>query len=172
MGVFTAISKLVRGEMIGEGTYGRVYFAINMANGEMSVVKQAEIPQTSESKEGRRQVSVVEALKSESEMLKGLDHPHIVKYLNFEETPKFLSMSVLCVSHLDVQLISPCRFLEYMSGGSIGSRLRQFGKFSENVTKSFTAQILEGLEYLHSKGIFHPVIISSSPVFLMLTFYH
>lgn len=31
------------------------------------------------------------------------------------------------------------------------------GKFNEEVTKSFTEQILTGLEYLHSKGILHRV---------------
>lgn len=31
------------------------------------------------------------------------------------------------------------------------------GKFDEEVTKSFTEQILTGLEYLHSKGILHRV---------------
>jgi serine/threonine protein kinase len=46
-------------------------------------------------------------------------------------------------------------------GGSIGSCLRKVGKFSENVTKSFTVQILEGLEYLHSQGILHRVAIYS-----------
>jgi len=46
-------------------------------------------------------------------------------------------------------------FLEYVPGGSIGSCLLKHGKFDEEVTKSFTAQILGGLEYLHSKGILH-----------------
>lgn len=49
------------------------------------------------------------------------------------------------------------RFLEYVPGGSIASCLRKHGKFDEEVTKSFTGQILGGLEYLHSKGILHRV---------------
>ncbi|KAG1825845.1 kinase-like protein [Suillus subaureus] len=80
----------------------------------------------------------VQAFKTEIETLKDLDHPHIVQYLGFEETKTFLSI-----------------FLEYVPGGSIGRRLRDHGKFDEEVTKSFTGQILEGLEYLHSKNIIH-----------------
>jgi len=48
-------------------------------------------------------------------------------------------------------------FLEYVPGGSIGSCLLKHGKFDEEVTKSFTEQILTGLEYLHSQGILHRV---------------
>lgn len=48
-------------------------------------------------------------------------------------------------------------FLEYVPGGSIGRSLLKHGKFEDNVTKSFTGQILGGLEYLHSKNILHRV---------------
>ncbi|KAG2755582.1 kinase-like protein [Suillus brevipes Sb2] len=132
------IFKWVRGELIGKGTYGRVYLALNATTGEMIAVKQVEIPITASDRKDNRQMSFVQALKMESETLKDLDHPHIVQYLGFEETPTFLSI-----------------FLEYVPGGSVGSCLRDHGKFDEEVTKSFTGQILEGLEYLHSKNIIH-----------------
>ncbi|KAF9244615.1 kinase-like domain-containing protein, partial [Melanogaster broomeanus] len=132
------IFKWVRGELIGKGTFGRVYLALNATTGEMIAVKQVEIPTTASDKSDSRQANFVQALKMESETLKDLDHPHIVAYLGFEETPNFLSI-----------------FLEYVPGGSIGSCLRDHGKFDEEVTKSFAAQILEGLEYLHSKNIIH-----------------
>lgn len=89
---FVAIFRWVRGELIGKGTYGKVYLALNATTGEMIAVKQVEIPRTASDKNDSRQVSVVEALKLESETLKDLDHPHIVQYLGFEETPTFLSM--------------------------------------------------------------------------------
>ncbi|KAF6766134.1 STE/STE11 protein kinase [Ephemerocybe angulata] len=130
--------KWVRGELIGKGTYGRVYLALNATTGEMIAVKQVELPQTPSDKNDDRQATVVQALKMESETLKDLDHPHIVQYLGFEETPTNLSI-----------------FLEYVPGGSIGSVLHKHGKFDEYVVRSFTEQILDGLEYLHSKGILH-----------------
>jgi serine/threonine protein kinase len=47
--------------------------------------------------------------------------------------------------------------LEYVPGGTISSCLKKYGRFSQEVTKSFTSQILAGLEYLHFKGIIHRV---------------
>jgi serine/threonine protein kinase len=58
----------------------------------MIAVKQVEMPKTASDKDDSRQVTVVEALKSESDTLKDLDHPHIVQYLGFEQTPDFFSM--------------------------------------------------------------------------------
>ncbi|KAF9040529.1 hypothetical protein BJ165DRAFT_304233 [Panaeolus papilionaceus] len=130
--------KWVRGELIGKGTYGRVYLALNATTGEMIAVKQVELPQTASDKNDSRQHTVVQALKMESETLRDLDHPNIVQYLGFEETPSNLSI-----------------FLEYVPGGSVGSWIQRHGKFHDCVTRSFTAQILSGLEYLHSKGILH-----------------
>uniref|UniRef100_A0A0W0FGM3 Putative kinase-like protein n=1 Tax=Moniliophthora roreri TaxID=221103 RepID=A0A0W0FGM3_MONRR len=130
--------KWVRGEMIGKGSYGKVFLALNATTGEMMAVKQVELPRTPSDRNDSRQITVVQALKLEIETLKDLDHPNIVQYLGFEETPSNLSI-----------------FLEYVPGGSIGSVLLKHGKLSEVNTKSFTGQILNGLEYLHSKGILH-----------------
>lgn len=67
--------------------------ALNVTTGEMIAVKQVELRNGLVDEEDSRQhLSVVEALKSESETLKDLDHPNIVQYLGFEQTPDFLSM--------------------------------------------------------------------------------
>lgn len=97
--LLSAIFKWVRGELIGKGTYGRVYLALNATTGEMIAVKQVEIPQTASDKNDSRQAVFVQALKLESEIFKDLDHPNVVQYLGFEETPTFLSMYVLVLSH-------------------------------------------------------------------------
>lgn len=130
--------KWVKGELIGKGTYGHVYIGFNVTNGEMIAVKQVELPRTASDKEDNRQLSVIEALKSEMELLKDLEHEKIVSYLGFEETPTHLSI-----------------LLEYVPGGSVGRCLRKYGKFDVQVIQFFTTQILEGLEYLHARGILH-----------------
>ena len=44
-------------------------------------------------------------------------------------------------------------FLEYVSGGSISQMLRKFGAFSETMVGNFTAQIVDGLDYLHAQVV-------------------
>lgn len=130
--------KWVKGELIGKGTYGHVFLGFNVTNGEMIAVKQVDLPRTANDKDDARQQGVVEALKSEMELLKDLEHEKIVSYLGFEQTSAHLSI-----------------LLEYVPGGSVGRCLRKHGKFEKEVIQFFTTQILEGLEYLHQRGILH-----------------
>ncbi|KAJ7630866.1 kinase-like domain-containing protein [Roridomyces roridus] len=118
------------------GSYASVYLALNANTGDVMAVKRVGTPQDQDT----RQIAMVEALKLESETLRDLEHVNIVQFLGFEETRE----------HLDIT-----RFLEYVPGGSIMSILLKHGRFSEDVTKWFTQQILVGLDYIHSKGILH-----------------
>jgi mitogen-activated protein kinase kinase kinase len=88
------VLKWVRGELIAKGTYGRVYLALNATTGEMFAVKQVKTPiaASTSDRSASRQMEFVQALKTEIETLKDLDHPHIVQYLGFEETKTSLSM--------------------------------------------------------------------------------
>ncbi len=45
--------------------------------------------------------------------------------------------------------------MEYMPGGSVSSMLKQYDFFEEKVIKKFTKQVLQGLVYLHEKGVIH-----------------
>lgn len=80
----------------------------------------------------------IRALEAEVEVLRGLKHENIVRYLGTERTSD--SMYI---------------FLEYVHGGSIASLLAKFGAFQEAVIRVYTRQILRGLEYLHERGIMH-----------------
>ncbi|KAI0752515.1 kinase-like domain-containing protein [Daedaleopsis nitida] len=136
--VIQPVFRWVRGELIGKGTYSRVYLAMNTTTGDIITAKQVEIPQKVDSNVSPSSETDAGVLMRESEILQDLDHPHIVQYLGYEETP---SMSSL--------------FLEYVPGGSVSHYLRTGGRFDDIVSKSFAAQILSGLEYLHAQGIVH-----------------
>ena len=101
----TAIFKWVRGELIGKGTYGRVYLALNATTGEMIAVKQVELPKTASDHDDNRQTQVVDALRAESDTLKDLDHPNIVQYLGYEQTADFLSMFVFLAMSFKVSTL-------------------------------------------------------------------
>ncbi|OZJ04899.1 hypothetical protein BZG36_02499 [Bifiguratus adelaidae] len=128
----------IKGELIGKGSFGRVYHALNIVTGDMIAVKQVEIPQTKSDLLCARQADMVNALYQEITMLKDLDHENIVQYLGFEVTKE----------HINI-------FLEYVSGGSIASGVHKHGGFPEPVIRNFTRQILLGLEYLHERNILH-----------------
>ncbi|KAJ7225585.1 kinase-like protein, partial [Mycena pura] len=138
-----AAFKWARGELIGKGSYGRVFLALNANTAQVMAVKQVEKPRTD--LVDKRQREVVEALKSESKTFQDLgEHPNIVQYLGFEETPESLNMRVTAFF-----------FLEYIPGGTIASCLSKHGRFDQDVTKWFTGQIAAGLEFLHSKRVLH-----------------
>jgi serine/threonine protein kinase len=65
---------------------------MDMTTGDMIVVKQVKVPKTESERNNSEQIAAVDALKSESDILRNLDHPHIVQYLGFEQTEEALSM--------------------------------------------------------------------------------
>jgi mitogen-activated protein kinase kinase kinase len=125
-----------KGELIGKGTYGRVYLGMNATTGEFLAVKQVEVAKNFHDNEHQKEM--IAALNQEINTMQHLDHVNIVQYLGCER--KEYGMSI---------------FLEYISGGSIGSCLRKHGRFDEPLVRSLTRQTLSGLEYLHSEGILH-----------------
>ncbi|KIY02555.1 uncharacterized protein Z520_01020 [Fonsecaea multimorphosa CBS 102226] len=133
-----ATFKIIRGQLIGKGTYGRVYLGMNATTGEFLAVKQVEVNQKAAGQDKDRIKEMVAALDQEIDTMQHLEHPNIVQYLGCER--KEFSISI---------------YLEYIPGGSIGSCLRKHGKFEESVVRSLTRQTLEGLAYLHQEGILH-----------------
>lgn len=123
----------IKGELIGRGSFGSVYLALNVTTGEMLAVKQVIVH-----REAAKNSEGLEALHKEVETMKDLDHLNIVQYLGFEQKKNTYSL-----------------FLEYVAGGSISSCLKSYGKFDEPLVRFITRQVLEGLKYLHSNGILH-----------------
>lgn len=132
----------MRGELIGRGSFGRVYHALNVAAGEWIAVKEVDTPKTKSDMMNDNMRAAVDALYREISLLKDLDHDNIVQYLGYDYDEE--------EGHIHI-------FLEYVPGGSILSALNKNGRFEEVLVRFFTRQILLGLEYLHDRNIMHRV---------------
>lgn len=130
--------QIARGQLIGKGSYGRVYLGMNLTTGEMLAVKQVEVNQKAAGQDKEKMKEMVGAMDQEIDTMQHLEHANIVQYLGCER--KEFSISI---------------FLEYIPGGSIGSCLRKHGRFDENLVSSMTRQTLAGLAYLHQEGVLH-----------------
>lgn len=135
-------SSWIKGKMIGAGSFGSVYMAMNQFNGELMAVKQVEL---SHQDNNTRQQKMIDVLRHEIDMMRPLNHENIVQYRGFKQEGEFLNI-----------------FLEYVSGGSLTSILIQMGKFGEQLVKHYIRQVLAGLEYLHSRNIVHRDIKGSN----------
>ncbi|XP_024038846.1 mitogen-activated protein kinase kinase kinase 2 isoform X2 [Citrus clementina] len=125
-----------KGELIGCGAFGRVYMGMNLDSGELLAVKQVLIAANFASKEKAQ--DHIKELEEEVKLLKDLSHPNIVRYLGTVREEESLNI-----------------LLEFVPGGSISSLLGKFGPFPEAVMRTYTKQLLLGLEYLHNHGIMH-----------------
>ncbi|KAL2434365.1 Calcium/calmodulin-dependent protein kinase cmkA [Exophiala dermatitidis] len=115
------------GKTLGAGTYGIVREA--EVNGEKVAVKII----LKKSVKGNEQM-VYDELK----MLQTLDHPHIVKFVDwFESRDKFYIVTQLA------------------TGGELFDRICDKGKFTEKDASQTIKQVLEAVDYLHERNIVH-----------------
>lgn len=128
----------IKGELIGRGSFGSVFIALNVTTGEMIAVKQVVVPASFTANATSKTIEGLDALHKEVETMKDLDHVNIVQYLGFEQKNNIYSL-----------------FLEYVGGGSISSCMKSYGAFEEPLVRFITKQVLLGLEYLHRNGILH-----------------
>lgn len=119
----------VRGELLGRGSLGCVWKALNRSSGQMMAVKEVVFDCFDKDEEKFRT-----SLQNEVAIYKELEHPHIVSYLGND----YLSGRLFI-------------YLEYMPGGSVAQVLSQFGALDEPLVARYLRGLLEGLTYLHTR---------------------
>ncbi|KAA0718191.1 Mitogen-activated protein kinase kinase kinase kinase 5 [Triplophysa tibetana] len=115
-------------QRVGSGTYGDVYKARNISNGELAAVKIIKL-------EPGDDFSIIQ---QEIFMVKECTHQNIVAYFG----------SYLCRDKLWI-----C--MEYCGGGSLQDIYHVTGPLSELQIAYVCRETLQGLGYLHSKGKMH-----------------
>lgn len=121
-------SKWQTSEILGQGSFGCVLFAVNLETGELMAMKQIPLIEfTFDSAQEE-----ISELEREVEILSRLNHKNIVRYLGTRKDERSLNI-----------------FMEYVAGGTISSLISKYGRISENLMRVYAQQILQGLEYLH-----------------------
>eukprot|EP00930_Biecheleria_cincta_P093432 TRINITY_DN8379_c0_g2_i3.p1 TRINITY_DN8379_c0_g2~~TRINITY_DN8379_c0_g2_i3.p1 ORF type:complete len:780 (-),score=122.75 TRINITY_DN8379_c0_g2_i3:90-2306(-) len=119
----------VKGQVLGHGTLGTVFEGLDQRTGQIFAVKEVRID-----RKNNADVKLKTDIENEICIYKDLSHPHIVQYLGHD----YMS------DHLYI-------YLEYMPGGSVAQVLSQFGPFSEELLQRYAHELLEGLDYLHTR---------------------
>lgn len=116
---------------VGVGTYAKVITAYSAK--EKSIVAIKIISKLTTSNTFKRKF-----LHREIDVVRGLNHRNIIKYYRSIETTHRIYI-----------------VMEYASNGSLLDMVRQENHFSEQKAKHVYLQLIDALEYIHSRGIVH-----------------
>ncbi|CAA0816062.1 mitogen-activated protein kinase kinase kinase 18 [Striga hermonthica] len=118
----------IRGHTIGHGSSATVSTATARFSGEILAVKSADLSRAG-------------PLQREHEILSTLNHPNIIGYVG---------------CHVSIENRRPVfnLVMEYAPGGALADAVRR-GPLDEPTIGRYTRGIVNGLEYLHSRGIVH-----------------
>ncbi|KAF2088872.1 kinase-like protein [Saccharata proteae CBS 121410] len=143
---------------IGKGGYGVVYKVLNPLDGGHYAIKQ--IPLTE-----------LDDLLREVRTMQQLDHPNIVRYHNAwleqvnEPVPNTRLTSPRLILHIQMALYT-LTLADYLSFSSTSTRYRHC--FHQKISLQILLAILDGVQYLHAKGVAHrdlkPANIFLSPL--------
>ncbi|XP_054157206.1 uncharacterized protein LOC128955559 [Oppia nitens] len=130
---YTNLSK------IGEGSYGTVFKALTLST--PVAIKSIRICRLS-GPDGKRKTPT-KPLKNELAILSTLDHPNIVKLINYFHIIDNKNMFTLII------------VMQLAEGGSLSDYLKVNGHFPENRCRTFISQLINALIYMKTKHIAH-----------------
>ena len=120
-----------KGDLIGKGSFGKVYMGMNIGTGELIAVKQVRLLTSEELEQAT-------AIQNEISLMENLRHPNIVCFLGTQRSGNKLNI-----------------LMEYVPGKSLDFLLDKFGALYEKVIRSYTKQLLGALQYCHSNHVVH-----------------
>lgn len=125
------LSEFILGDLVlGKGSFSQVKVGQELATGEVVAVKIIDHAKLNETE--------LECVATEVTVLKLLNHPYIVRYLDhFADSERTLIM------------------LEYVAGGNLAQYLKETGKMSEYEVRRLMRQQLEAVAHCHARNIAH-----------------
>ncbi|KAH8106165.1 Pkinase-domain-containing protein [Cristinia sonorae] len=136
-------------DKMGDGAFSNVYKAIDLRTGQkvaVKVVRKYELSATQAgekhlNREFKKKPRVTERanILKEVQIMRGINHPAIVKLLSFSESQEHYFL-----------------VLELMEGGELFHQIVKLTYFSENLARHVILQVAQGIRYLHEeRGVVH-----------------
>jgi 5'-AMP-activated protein kinase catalytic alpha subunit len=129
--VVRKVGKYEVGRTIGEGTFAKVKFAQNTETGESVAMKVLDRTTIIKHK-------MVDQIKREISIMKLVRHPNVVR------------LHEVLASRTKIYII-----LEFITGGELFDKIVQHGRLSESESRRYFQQLIDGVDYCHSKGVYH-----------------
>ncbi len=127
----TDLSFYKYGRIIGRGAFGKVNIGLNILTGRIVAIK-------SFNKKNIINESSKKKILYETNLMRGLFHPSVTKILETFESENYMLI-----------------IMEYISGGNLQNFVKKRRKLSEKIAKILFRQIIQGIKYIHSRGIVH-----------------
>ncbi|KAJ6709626.1 NON-SPECIFIC SERINE/THREONINE PROTEIN KINASE [Salix koriyanagi] len=125
------VGKYEVGRTIGEGTFAKVKFAQNTETGESVAMKILDRSTIIKHK-------MVDQIKREISIMKLVRHPYVVR------------LHEVLASRTKIYII-----LEFITGGELFDKIVHHGRLSEAEARRYFQQLIDGVDYCHSKGVYH-----------------
>ncbi|TDL29461.1 Pkinase-domain-containing protein [Rickenella mellea] len=149
MPTYKGLEKFKLLDKMGDGAFSNVYKAADVASGQKVAVKVVRKFELNASQDGNKHLNpqfkkrprVTERtnILKEVQIMRGTNHPGIVKLLSFSESDEHYFL-----------------VLELMEGGELFHQIVKLTYFSENLSRHVILQVAQGIRYLHEeRGVVH-----------------
>ncbi|EIW70814.1 hypothetical protein TREMEDRAFT_43386 [Tremella mesenterica DSM 1558] len=149
MPIYEGLEDYTLVEKMGDGAFSNVYKAVEIATGRKVAVKVVRKYELNSSQHGNKHLNanfkkrprVTERanILKEVQIMRGIDHPGIVKLLSFFESDEHYFL-----------------VLELMEGGELFHQIVKLTYFSEALSRHVIVQVAQGIRYLHEeRGVVH-----------------
>ncbi|XP_029124842.1 CBL-interacting serine/threonine-protein kinase 8 isoform X2 [Cajanus cajan] len=129
--VLRKVGKYEIGRTVGEGTFAKVKFAQNTETGESVAMKVLDRSTIIKHK-------MIDQIKREISIMKLVRHPYVVR------------LHEVLASRTKIYII-----LEFITGGELFDKIVNHGRLSEAESRRYFQQLIDGVDYCHSKGVYH-----------------
>ncbi|KAL1545086.1 CBL-interacting protein kinase 18 [Salvia divinorum] len=122
--------KYELGRLLGQGTFGKVYYARSLQTGQVVAIKVID-------KDKIMKVGIINQIKREISIMRLVRHPYIIHLYEVMATKTKIYF-----------------VMEYAKGGELFDKVAK-GKLKEDLARKYFHQLINAVDFCHSRGVYH-----------------